>query len=203
MAKNSILDRYTKRARSANLDRFTRDSRKWYIDKVSNIQKADHSALVRDPNTKKRDTPMIGRMYTFKYDPKWKDKLPYYDIFPVIFLADIAKQPKGSFYGLNIHYLSPFTRAVFVQRLIDNYITDDLSSLKATTRLKISYGVLKSAAKVRAFRPTFKQYLPSHMRTKLVEIPPDQWETAVYLPVQSFKKDTKTAVWTDSEEMII
>src|SRR4051812_17463081 len=27
----------------------------------------------------------IGKMYTFMYDPKTKEELPYYDIFPLIF----------------------------------------------------------------------------------------------------------------------
>ena len=32
----------------------------------------------------------IGRMVTFQYDPKGKKELPYYDMFPLVFVIDIS-----------------------------------------------------------------------------------------------------------------
>ena len=28
---------------------------------------------------------MLGNMYFYSYNPKWKDKLPWYDTFPLVF----------------------------------------------------------------------------------------------------------------------
>ena len=43
-----------------------------------------------DRNIGTRSTPDIGGFYLYQYDPKWKDKLPWYDIFPLVFPFDYA-----------------------------------------------------------------------------------------------------------------
>ena len=54
---------------------------------------------------------LIGKMYFFSYNPKWKDKLPWYDTFPLVF--PIERYPVG-FLGLNFHYLAPKDRAILM-----------------------------------------------------------------------------------------
>ena len=47
----------------------------------------------------------LGKMYMFMYDrPKGKDKLPYYDYFPLTIC--VKRYPTG-FMGVNLHYLAP------------------------------------------------------------------------------------------------
>ena len=46
--------------------------------------------------------PMPGKLYMFLYDPKHKETLPYYDMFPLVF--PFSKDSTG-FTGLNMHYL--------------------------------------------------------------------------------------------------
>ena len=45
----------------------------------------------------------IGRLNMFLYDPKYKDKLPYYDVFPLV--LPIQRYSDG-FLGINFHYLT-------------------------------------------------------------------------------------------------
>ena len=57
---------------------------------------------------------LLGKMYFYSYNPKWKDKLPYYDTFPLVF--PIEKYGDG-FLGLNFHYLPPKHRAILMDQL--------------------------------------------------------------------------------------
>ncbi len=127
------------------------------------------------------------------YDPKTKETLPYYDQFPLIIMVGPAE---GGFYGLNLHYLSPRMRAVFFDKLMDHMNNDKMD---ATTRLKITYNMLSSISKMREFAPCFKRYLFSHMASKTVEVPPEQWETALFLPTDSFVGQDRRAIWRESK----
>ena len=137
----------------------------------------------------------MGKMYLFNYDPKTKATLPYYDRYPLIFPVQGAP---GGFYGINMHYLPYVLRA----RLMDALY--DLSSNERydeRTKLRLSYGILKGAAKYKAFKPTFKRYSSSHVRSRFIEISSSEWDIALFLPLESFAKASKTSVWADSRRM--
>ena len=54
-------------------------------------------------------------MYLFQYDAKWKEKLPYWDMFPLILPFDLAK---GGFFGVYLDYLPTNDRADLLIRVI-------------------------------------------------------------------------------------
>ena len=76
--------------------------------------------------------PSAGRMSMFFYDPKWKKKLPYYDVFPLIFPLEPAK---GGFIGLNFHYLPYGARVAFLRSLA-NTTTDKRFDNKTRYNIK-------------------------------------------------------------------
>lgn len=138
----------------------------------------------------------VGRMYMFMYDPKMKEDLPYYDKFPLIFPF---RRVKGGFYGINMHYLPHMMRAKLMDALYtlaNNQAQDD------TTKLRLSYQILSRASRFRYFQPCVKHYLNSHVRTRFLWIPADQWETALFLPLERFVGATKQQVWKDSRRMV-
>jgi hypothetical protein len=138
----------------------------------------------------------VGRMYLFMYDPKMKDELPYYDRFPLIFPF---KRVRGGFYGINLHYLPHMLRA----RLMDNlYSLSNNTKNDDSTKLRLSYAILNKAARFRYFKPCVKHYLNSHVRTRFLWVPADQWETALFLPLERFVGATKQQVWRDSRRMV-
>ncbi len=203
MAK-SLFQKYTDMARQ-DVTPLTKASRDWFSNMITSGElsgSVSRTKLLRDPITKVKSRPTIGKMYMFVYDPKHKKTLPYYDRFPLIILAGrpasakISKKAEG-FYGLNLHYLRPYDRAVFLSRLVDTYATT--STLTEKTRLNLSYGLLKAASKMRAYAPTFKHYLPGHVKSNIVEVPGNHWETALWLPTQNFAKATTTKVWSQSK----
>jgi len=138
----------------------------------------------------------VGRMYLFMYDPKMKEDLPYYDRFPLIFPF---RRVRGGFYGINLHYLPHILRA----RLMDNLYS--LANNKAnddTTKLRLSYQLLNASAKYRFFQPCVKHYLNNHVKSRFLWVPSQQWETALFLPLERFVGATKQQVWRDSRRMV-
>jgi hypothetical protein len=135
-------------------------------------------------------------MYMFSYDPKFKETLPYYDMFPLIFPIDLRKD---GFLGINLHYLPPVLRAKLMNAI---YQTINNQAYDSTTKLKISYGILSNASKYRYFKPCIKQYLAAHVQSSYLNIEPTNWDSALMLPTEQFKKATREQVWKDSKGMI-
>lgn len=138
----------------------------------------------------------IGKLYLAYYDPKHKKTLPYYDTFPLILPID---RYNDGFLGLNLHYLPPILRAKLLDALYDTLNNDKMDK---NTKLKVSYGILKSASKFRDFKPCIKRYLGSHFRSRFIRIPPEEWTPAVFLPIEQFEKSSKANVWADSRRSI-
>lgn len=138
----------------------------------------------------------IGKMYTFTYDPKLKEVLPYYDIYPLIFPIEYYGD---SMLGINLHYLPPVLRAQLMDAL---YTTLNNDKYNKTTRLQISYSILKGASRFRYFKPCIKKYLFDHIRSPFIYIAPDEWDIAVFLPTQRFIKKTSEQVWAESRKKI-
>ena len=138
---------------------------------------------------------VLGKMYFYSYDPKWKNELPWYDTFPLVF--PIEKYTDG-FLGLNFHYLAPKHRAILMDQLkmfANNKKYDE------TTKLKLTYNMLKGFTKIKRAKPTVHRYLTSNVRSKYVLVNADEWEVALFLPVERFKKANKKKVWAHSGGM--
>jgi hypothetical protein len=174
----------------------TQSSKDWFLRKIRSMTKISSSRILNDSLLEVKNKPLIGRMFMFVYDPKGKETLPYYDKFPLIIMVGPAK--KG-FYGLNLHYLPPRQRAVFFDRLLD-YTTN--KKYNESTRFRLSYDMLNSTAKLRAFAPCFKHYLYDHVSSKTVEVLPPEWEIALFLPTDSFEKESNSSIWQKTKTLI-
>ena len=196
MAK-SLLSKFEGGLRFNEIESYTSKARTWYMNELKSMR-VNRQALLRDSETIKKSRPLPGRMFMFFYEPKHKDTLPYYDRFPLIIMVESAK-PKKGFYGLNFHYLDYRKRAILLSRLItytNNQRYDE------STRLRLSYNILKTASRLDAFKPCFKHYLPGQIRGQIKMVPADYWETALFFPSEQFKKETKTSVFSKSRGMI-
>ena len=138
---------------------------------------------------------VLGKMYFYSYNPKWKNKLPWYDTFPLVF--PIERYPDG-FLGLNFHYLAPKHRAILMDQL---KAFANNSKYDETTKLKLTYNMLKGFTKYKRARPTVHRYLNSKVNSKFVLVNADEWEVALFLPVERFKKANKKKVWAHSGTM--
>jgi len=130
------------------------------------------------------DDVIIGKMVLFQYDAKTKDKLPFWDQFPLIFPIQVYN---NGYLGLNLHYLPLNYRANLMDALYTLLIKNQ-NKLDEKSRLKISYEALNSYAKFRYFRPCVKRYLYNNVKSQWSVIPGDQWDVALFLPLQRFQK---------------
>lgn len=173
----------------------SQESREWFRRRVANLR-PNRRELMKEEPLQLKNRSVMGNMYMFFYDPKNKETLPYYDTFPLVIVVGPAE---GGFYGLNLHYLPPTLRAKFLDSLLDvtnNRLYDE------TTKFKISYNMLQQAAKMKYFKPCFKHYLNSHVRSKFALVEPPEWEIATFLPTADFQKATKKQVYDDSKRKI-
>jgi hypothetical protein len=162
----------------------------WFRRQAQQFTHVNANELLRSDPTRflnqSRITPQtIGKMVMFFYDPKTKKKLPYYDRFPLIFPVDFPAKGGPGFYGINMHYLSPALRArlfdALYRALIENPGTEQ-------QRLNISYGILKAASQFSAYKPCFKRYLYSHVRSRFFVVKPEEWDTILFLPLARFER---------------
>jgi len=126
---------------------------------------------------KKVTRPESGKLYLAIYDAKHKDTLPIWDAAP---LSMFWRADKLHIYGLNFHYLSSPVRAKLLQRLT-----------KVSGKRKypqIAAATLSALAKTPEFKPAVKMYLFSHFKSSLLEIPRDEWENVIYLPIAKWHR---------------
>lgn len=192
----TIFDNILKQgARQGIVPARTKFAREWYRSAAENLYSRRISAdtILKD-ETRVVDNITYGYMYGFVYDPKWKKELPYYDQFPLIFPVEFHQD---GFTGINFHYLPHVLRAKLMDAL---YTTINNRLYNDTTKIRISYDVLKGASRFRAFKPTLKKYLRNHIRSNFLQISSKEWDIALFLPTENFKKATKDQVWSDSRK---
>ena len=138
----------------------------------------------------------LGGMYCFYYDPKTKEKLDYYDRFPMVLVLD---RYTDGFLGLNLHYLPFQYRIAFLGKLMK---FADLNDAGEIERLRVTYDILTASKSLKAFKPCLKRYLTSHIQSKILAIQSNEWDIAAFLPLQQFKKASAAKVWQESMEEI-
>jgi len=175
----------------------TLESLKWFKKRLQKITRMNRNPILKDENLIKVNKPLTGRMFMYFYDPKTKETLPYYDKFPLIIMVDRAP---GGFYGLNLHYLDLKRRALFFDKLRD-YLTNE--KYNRTTKFRLSYSLLSGASKLKSFKPCFKRYLTSHIKSRVSEVPATEWEAALFMPTDQFVKNKRQSVWTKSRKLIV
>ena len=172
MAEETYFDKISKQIKTGN------EPFRWYRNRIKELGTPSTAELLRSGKLAKR--PHEGFLNMYIYAPKLKDKLPYYDTFPLIMYLKPAE--KG-FYGLNFHYLPYALRA----RLLDAAGQDELN-VNAVLRSNLT-------------KPTIKRYLFGYLRSMCLRIEPEDNLTAIMLPVQRFKKASDTQVWADSRKL--
>lgn len=190
---DEILDRAAATGIRAGL---TQQSREWFRQKAKSFAVPTNRELSASDPDRFRSRVVIGRMYMFNYNPKYRDTLPYYDRFPLIF--PFAEEG-NYFMGLNLHYLPPLFRAKLMDALYNLRNNDKFDN---TTKLKLSYGMLRNASELSYFKPCVKKYLKTHVTSRFIAIGSEEWDIALMLPVESFAKSTKFEVWADSKRII-
>ena len=168
----SIFDEISKLRKSG------KEPYQWYRNRIKELGTPSQAQLIRDGKITGRVN--FGALNMCIYDPKLKNKLPYYDTFPLV--LPIEKYGDG-FLGINFHYLPYALRARLLSRLDPN----------------ANYSALKN---VKLVKPTLKRYLNTNVRSRFRKLEEEDFMTAIMLPVQRFRKSSASKVWSDSRKVI-
>lgn len=169
------------------------------IKELSPIAPVDRvNLLAQTKNTMQSNRLLPGTLTFFSYDPKYKETLPYYDKFPLSFIVGIDK---FGFTGVNFHYLTIPMRV----KLYDAMYTIAKQSVNKTTQqvLVLNWKLLSNFSKFPAVAPAVKKYLFSHVQSRFIKIPLDDWKTAILLENSEFKKSSASAVRANSTKIAL
>jgi len=169
-----------------------KNAKMWFRDKINNLSASDLSINMSDIRYR-GNLPLEGRMIYYAYKAKYDGKLPYWDKFPLVI---VIGETNKYIQGLNLHYLPPKLRIVFMKALMDTVNNDHMNK---STKFKATYQILQEATKFRYFKPCIKLYLKNQIRSKIMIIRPEQWPVAINLPVANFKGASLIQVWNDSK----
>ena len=164
------------------LESRTLDSLQWFQRNVRDIRRTPSSLIKENQNFVTRFE--LGKMYMYMYDPKGKNKLPYYDYFPITICL---KRYASGFMGINLHYLSPKYRALLMDGLYEYY-----KEIEGNSYFQIRYPTVKSVSRLRWAKPCIKQYQYGYLDSRIVEVLPEHMDMAVMLPSQRFRSKGST-----------
>lgn len=139
----------------------------------------------------------IGGMYMFVYEPKTKDRLPYWDTFPLCVPFDDAP---GGFYGLNLHYLPPLLRAQLLDRL--EKTQDKIPDKDGYSKMQVSWNLLKKVSRFPEVRPCVKRYITKNIRSRFLQVKTEHWRASIFMPTQNFVGAGQQKIYRDSREII-
>ena len=165
----------------------SKDAMSWFRDivkKTKNIVPGAYGRkeLMGDRNVGAVLQPEIGKMYLFHYDAKYKDILPYWDRFPLIFPFD---DTNNGFYGINLHYLPINQRINLMAALIEAQGQTGWSLNDDYYLQGLSYTIIKG------FKPAqkcIKRYINenAYRKSPFYTISGQDWSYAAALPLQKF-----------------
>jgi hypothetical protein len=192
----SKLTELAQERKTEGLQMSSREAYQWLLTKIAALRNPSVIAKTIKDEELRPGRFKLGQLYYFYYDPKGKDDLPYYDKFPLV--LTLEKYQDG-FLGLNLHYLPIKYRVAFIGKLMPYAVPGKDDEIK---RMRITYDILVASKRLREFRPCIKRYLTPHIKSKLLAVQPDEWDTAIMLPVHQFKGAKPAEVWKDSVEEI-
>jgi len=168
--------------------RNTAKSLKWFSQFVpKNYNRVRAARMMRDRDMW-ADSIRPGTMMFFEYDAVNKSTLPVWDRYPLVFAWDIWKGGNGNFgesgktyfIAINLHYLPPALRFAAMKALITKR---NEKRYRDSTRLRISWNVLKSLSNSKYFEHSVKIYRMDAVKSKFIVVPAQSWEMAVFLPL--------------------
>lgn len=174
------------------------EARNWVQTKATAAMKSPSTIISRTPSSNIATNPgaAAGSMVLFNYTATTAKDLPYWDAFPLVFPFNIDST---GMYGINLHYL-PFTMRANLMDSLWKIASGPATDEK--TRLNLSYGLLQAASRNQYYKPCVKHYLNRGLTSNLVVIPATEWNVALFLPLERFRKASTSQVHQDSRRII-
>lgn len=159
-----------------------KDAYKWLIDKIDDRKQTE---------VQEHNDPYLqpGKIYVFKYEPKYKDRYDYYDKYPVVFALGKIKGLEGlNNVGINISWYPPKARKFIIETIQKMYKSQyDSAKLKSPKKandqksIEIDLYAMKTALDQFGFSFAIRQYIPSKIKSPKVCISYEHFDKAIRL----------------------
>ena len=140
----SLIETVRDNLAKENLAVRTKKARDWLRRNLKTLQ-VNRRGMLTSTDNKFAKRIIIGKMYFYSYDPKLKDVLPYYDMFPLVIPIETYSD---GFLGLNLHYLSTKQRLILLDKLYDLL---NNKKFDETTKMRVSYNILSRTRRYKEF----------------------------------------------------
>jgi len=155
---------------------------------------AKDKTLLRQASNMQQSRRYVGRMVMFYYQAKYRETLPYYDMFPLVI---VVKMLPDGFLGLNLHYLPIKNRLQVLTAFYQFYKDHKIDWFNPNLPLDqhVNYQMLNRLAgsAARYYKPCVKRYLykgndhrAGGVKSRFLVVPPEEWEKMLVLPVERF-----------------
>ena len=166
--------------RSRSATTIISDNRKWY---ENTYIKESINPLEIHPN----DTPLVpGKIYTFPYDPKYKDRLSFFDNRPINFILGHMPSAEGfrpNAFGINLSFVPPKVRMTILDEIkrvfgtmIINPNTDRINKgQQSLKKMPMTYDLAKVLLQKSGFEFALRSYIYTRMGSKPRIIDYSEW----------------------------
>ena len=175
-------------------------SMRWYRQKVQELlPKPQVRRMIREGFKTQKVTvrPNFGMMNLFYYRPKGAEKLPYYDIFPLV--IPMGRRLNDGFVGINFHYLSVPQRWLLLERLSMFQMPSELDSFDSEEGAGEVMALFWSKIKrKRGVKPIVRRYLTKNIQSYFLKIELSEMLIALSIPMERFY----TGKWGGKERYV-
>jgi hypothetical protein len=158
-------------------------SQRWFNQEVRLMRQTGQISAPRIINSYDGESHLvvdIGDMYLFQYNPKHKDRLPYYDMFPLVIPFSASTD---HFVALNFHHLSESMRVYLLEQL---YTFKTTPNIDEDTRLLFKWRYLTYYANMSPAYDCVRRYNYANLASSMKKIEPPDWISALLLPLAEY-----------------
>ena len=162
----------------------------WFSDhKKGNIKSFDLSALDGYLHP--------GKIHSFRYNPKTKKGLAYYDKNPIVISLGTKNTKNGNIdVGVNLNFIPRKARHYILDKIQQAYsaqydrsirsFTDHVPQPEEQTIIKLNYDYLKAMLNSAGFGFAIRTYIPDR-RSKTYVLSNELWEKAAVIDIKDFE----------------
>ena len=161
---------------------------RWYRQKVQALlPKPQVRQMIREGIKTQKVTvrPNFGMMNLFYYRPKGAEKLPYYDVFPLV--IPLGRRLNNGFVGINFHYLSVPQRWLLLERLSMFQVPSELDAFDTEEGAGDVMALFWSKIRrKRGVKPIVRRYLTKYIKSYFLKIELSEMLIALSIPMERF-----------------
>ena len=173
---------------------------RWYRQKVQELlPKPQVRLMIREGIKTQKVTkrPNFGMMNLFYYRPKGAEKLPYYDIFPLV--IPLGRRLNDGFVGINFHYLSVPQRWLLLERLSMFQMPSELDAFDTEEGMGDVMALFwPKIRRKRGVKPIVRRYLTKYIQSYFLKIELSEMLIALAIPMERFY----TGKWGGKKRMV-